>query len=71
MASAQEIKRGMLSADSGVQEVLRALYFYGADYIMLKMGRREKLVHKEQMISLMELGHERTTIDEMSVMTLP
>ncbi|MDR1133940.1 MAG: hypothetical protein LBL05_07225, partial [Synergistaceae bacterium] len=71
MASDPEIKTGMLSAVSGVQEVLRALYFYGADYIMLKMGRREKLVHKEQMISLMELGRERTTIGEMSVMTLP
>jgi hypothetical protein len=61
----------MLSTESGVQEVLRALYFHSADYIMLKIGRREKLVHKEQMISLMELGHERTTIDEMSVTTLP
>ncbi|MDR3163967.1 MAG: hypothetical protein LBU13_00145 [Synergistaceae bacterium] len=71
MANAQEIKNGMLSAESGVQEVLRALYFYGADYIMLKMGRQEKLVHKEQMILLMELGHETTTIDEISVMTLP
>jgi hypothetical protein len=71
MASAQDIKSGMLSAESGVQEVLRALYFYGADYIMFKIGRREKLVHKEQLISLMELGNERTTIDEMSVMTLP
>ncbi|MDR0765011.1 MAG: hypothetical protein LBE65_05400 [Synergistaceae bacterium] len=71
MAGAREIKSGMLSAESGVQEALRALYFYGADYIMLKMGRREKLIHKEQMISLMELGHDRTTIDEMSVMTLP
>ena len=71
MAGAPEIKSGMLTAESGVQEVLRALYFYGADYIVLKMGRREKLVHKEQMISLMELGRERTTIDEMSVMALP
>ena len=71
MINAQEIKSGMLSAESGVQEVLRALYFYGADYIMFKIGRREKLVHKEQLISLMELGNERTTIDEMSVMTLP
>jgi hypothetical protein len=60
----------MLKAESLVQEVLRALYFYGADYILLKMGHSEKLVHKEQMISLMELGHERTTVGEMSVMTL-
>ena len=71
MSSAQEIKSGMLSTESGIQETLRALYFYGTDYIMLKIGRREKLVHKEQMISLMELDREKTTIDEMSVMTLP
>jgi hypothetical protein len=60
----------MLSTGSVVQEVLRALFFHGADYIMLKIGRREKLVHKEQMISLMELGRESTTVDEMSAMTL-
>jgi hypothetical protein len=71
MINAQEIKSGILSTGSGLQEVLRALYFCGADYIILKMGRLEKLVHKEQMISLMELGRERTTVYDMSVMTLP
>jgi hypothetical protein len=71
MNSAQEIKSAMLSTDSVVQELLRALFFYSTDYIMLKIGRREKLVHKEQMISLMELGRESMTVYEMSVMTLP
>jgi hypothetical protein len=71
MNSAQEMKSAVLSVRSGVWEVLRALYFYGADYIMLKVGRRERLVHKEQLISLMELSHESANINEISDMTLP
>ncbi|MDR1509218.1 MAG: hypothetical protein LBS53_06230 [Synergistaceae bacterium] len=65
MNSAAEIKKDMLTSDSNVQAVLRALYFYGADYIMTKIGPSEQLIHKEQLVSLLELGREVATIEDI------
>ena len=60
-----DVKRDMLSISSNVREVLRALYFYGPDYIVMKMGGRERLVHKEQLVSLLELGKSSSTIEDI------
>ncbi|MDR3279384.1 MAG: hypothetical protein LBT23_02630, partial [Synergistaceae bacterium] len=66
--NSSDVKSDMLKPESNVQEILRALYFYGTDYIMIIMGRRERLVHKEQLVALLEQGRERATIaDIMSV----
>jgi hypothetical protein len=60
-----DVKSDMLTTSSNVREVLRALYFYGPDYIMIKMGGRERLVHKEQLVSLLELGKASSTIEDI------
>ena len=60
-----DVKSDMLSVSSNVREVLRALYFYGPDYIMMKMGGRERLIHKEQLVSLLELGKSSSTIEDI------
>jgi hypothetical protein len=68
--NAPDVKNDMLTTGSNVQEVLRALFFYGPDYIMIKMGRRERLVHKEQLVALLELGREMATIEEIMSVVL-
>ncbi|MDR1137401.1 MAG: hypothetical protein LBK91_03675 [Synergistaceae bacterium] len=70
MNNTSEIKRDMLTSDDNVQAVLRALYFYGADYIMTKIGQNEQLVHKEQLVSLLELGREMATIEDITSLVL-
>jgi len=60
-----DVKSDMLKAESNVQEILRALYFYGTDYIMILMGRRERLAHKEQLVALLEQGREMSTIEDI------
>ncbi|MDR2779617.1 MAG: hypothetical protein LBB28_00665, partial [Synergistaceae bacterium] len=70
MNNAAEIKKDMLTSDSNVQAVLRSLYFYGADYIMAKIGRSEQLIHKEQLVSLLELGREMATIEDIMSVVL-
>ena len=70
MNNAAEIKKDMLTSDSNVQAVLRALYFYGLDYIMTKIGQSEQLIHKEQLVSLLELGREMATIEDIMSVVL-
>jgi hypothetical protein len=65
MNNAAEVKKDMLTSGSNVQAVLRALYFYGVDYIMTKIGQSEQLIHKEQLVSLLELGREMATIEDI------
>lgn len=65
-----KVKKDMLSIGSMVQEILRALYFYGADYIVVRSGKREKLIHKEQLVGLLEKGKEKTTLEESFSMDL-
>ncbi|MDR1651014.1 MAG: hypothetical protein LBR87_04440 [Synergistaceae bacterium] len=60
-----EVKSGMLKSESNVQEMLRALYFYGTDYIMLISGKRERLIHKEQLVALLEQGREQSAVSDM------
>ena len=55
------VKSDMLTMESNVQEILRALYFYGADHIMIILGRRERLIHKEQLVALLERAMETAT----------
>ncbi len=70
MPEAVEIKRDMLSATSSVQAILRALYFYGANYLMVRFGKRERLVHKEQLVALLEQGRERATVEDLPALSL-
>ncbi|MDR3076157.1 MAG: hypothetical protein LBU26_02555 [Synergistaceae bacterium] len=65
MINSSDVKSDMLTTSSNVQEVLRALYFYGPDYIMLKVKRLERLVHKEQLVALLELKREMATIENI------
>ncbi|MDR1943486.1 MAG: hypothetical protein LBQ19_01560 [Synergistaceae bacterium] len=65
-----EVKKDMLSIHSTVQEILRALYFYGADYIMVQLGSRERLLHKDQLIALLEQGRSAATLEDMFIVTL-
>jgi hypothetical protein len=62
----QDVRGDELSTFSNVREVLRALYNYGPDYIMLRTDRGERLLHKEHLVSLLELGREAATIDDMT-----
>jgi hypothetical protein len=60
-----DVKNDMLTESSTVQEILRALYFYGTDYIMSIAGRRERLIHKEQLVALLENGRASSTLEDM------
>jgi hypothetical protein len=64
------VKKDMLSPLSTVQEILRALYFYGADYLMARNGKLERLLHKEQFVVLLEQGREKATLDDMFSLNL-
>ncbi|MDR1944153.1 MAG: hypothetical protein LBQ19_04950, partial [Synergistaceae bacterium] len=65
-----EVKKDMLSVHSTVQEILRALYFCGADYIMVQLGAKERLLHKDQLIALLEQGRSAATLEDMFDVTL-
>ena len=64
------VKKDMLSLLSTVQEILRALYFYGADYILVQGGKRERLLHKEQLVALLEQGREKATLEDTFTLNL-
>ena len=64
------VKKDMLSLLSTVQEILRALYFYGVDYILAQSGKRERLLHKEQLVALLEQGREKATLEDTFVLEL-
>ncbi len=64
------VKKDMLSLLSTVQEILRALYFYGADYILVQSGKRERLLHKEQLVALLEQGREKATLEDVFTLNL-
>ncbi len=64
------VKKDMLSLLSTVQEILRALYFYGADYILVQSGKRERLLHKEQLVALLEQGREKATLEDTFTLNL-
>lgn len=59
------VKSDMLSAASTVQEVLRAMYLYNADYILVVVGKKERLLHKDQLVALLEQGRENVTLSEL------
>ena len=69
-ASSHVVKSDMLSLLSTVGEILRALYFYGADYLMSVCDKSERLLHKDQLVALMEQGRERVTLDDLSTLIL-
>ncbi|MDR3320999.1 MAG: hypothetical protein LBS93_01010 [Synergistaceae bacterium] len=60
-----EIRSDMLNIHSTVQEILRALYFYSSDYIMVTIGKNERLLHKDQLIALLEQGRAMATLEDM------
>lgn len=64
------VKKDMLSLLSSVQEVLRALYFYSTDYILVCQGKHDRLLHKEQLVALLEQGREKATLEDMTSMNL-
>lgn len=70
MQVSAEVRKDMLSESSTVQEMLRALYFYGADYIMLVQGKMERLIHKDQLVALLEGGREEETLAQMATAEL-
>jgi hypothetical protein len=69
-AEIREIRKDMLHLSSTVQEILRSLYFYGSDYIMVALGKKERLLHKDQLIALLEQGRESATIEDMLSLAL-
>ncbi|MDR3354514.1 MAG: hypothetical protein LBO21_05705 [Synergistaceae bacterium] len=62
-------KNEMLSLSSTPKEMLRALYFYGVDHLILNLNRRELLLHKDQLIALLEHGGADSTISELTSRT--
>ena len=60
----------MLTLLSTVGEILRALYFYGADYLMFICDKKERLLHKEQLVALLEHGREKVTLEDLGSVTL-
>ena len=64
------VKSDMLTLLSTVGEILRALYFYGADYLMFVHEKNERLMHKEQLVALLEQGREKATLEDLSSITL-
>lgn len=65
-----EVRKDMLQLSSTVQQILRALYFYGSDYIMVEIGKNERLLHKDQLIALLEQGRESATLEDMVSLAL-
>ena len=66
----RDIRSDMLAQASSVQETLRAMYLYGVDYMLLLQGKSERLVHKEQLVALLEQGRDRATLEDIFSMTL-
>ncbi|MDR0649155.1 MAG: hypothetical protein LBF92_07440 [Synergistaceae bacterium] len=65
-----EVRKDMLQLSSTVQQILRALYFYGSDYIMVEIGKNERLLHKDQLVALLEQGRESATLEDMQSLAL-
>jgi hypothetical protein len=70
MPADSEVKNGMLSIHSTVQEMLRALYFYGSNYIMILLEGKERLLHKDQLVALLEQGRAAAALEDMMSVTL-
>lgn len=65
-----EVKSDLLSISSTVQELLRAMYLYGTDYILIVIGKRERLLHKDQLVGLLEQGREDISLNELQTVEL-
>lgn len=61
----ERIKGDSLFFSSTVQEVLRTLYLYGVDYLLVVRENCEKLLHKDQFVAFLELGRERATLEDV------
>lgn len=59
------VKTDMLTISSTVQEILRAMYLYSADYILLIIARKERLLHKDQLVCLLEQGREGVALSDL------
>ena len=59
------IKSDMLSASSTAQETLRAMYLYGVDHILVAVAKKERLLHKDQLVCLLEQGREAVTLGDL------
>ncbi|MDR1516218.1 MAG: hypothetical protein LBS45_11040 [Synergistaceae bacterium] len=70
MSANAEVRKDMLNLSSTVQQILRALYFYGSDYIMVAIGKDERLLHKDQLVALLEQGRESATVEDMLSLAL-
>lgn len=69
-AEIREVRKDMLHLGSTVQEVLRSLYFYRSDYIMVALDKKERLLHKDQLVALLEQGRENATVEDMPGLAL-
>ncbi|MDR3332545.1 MAG: hypothetical protein LBT08_07945 [Synergistaceae bacterium] len=58
-------KGSMLSISSTPQDMLRALYFYVVDYVIIQIEESERLLHKDQLIALLEHGRGDTSIQDV------
>ncbi|MDR3255021.1 MAG: hypothetical protein LBT31_05600 [Synergistaceae bacterium] len=65
-----EITGDMLNIHSTVQEIMRALYFYSADYIMVLIGKNERLLHMDQLVALLDQGKETATMENLPSVVL-
>lgn len=59
------VKADMLTMSSTVQEILRAMYLYSSDYILIVIARKERLLHKDQLVCLLEQGREGAALSEL------
>lgn len=60
-----EVKSNLLSTASTIQELLRAMYLYGTDHTLIVIGKKERLLHKDQLVSFLERGCEDVTLSEL------
>ena len=61
----ERVKGDSLFFSSTVQEVLRTLYLYGVDYLLVVRENCERLLHKDQFVAFLELGRERATLEDV------
>lgn len=59
------VRKDMISRTSMLSVVLRALYSTAADYILIRVGSRDRLMHKEQLVALMEQGRDDVTTEDL------
>lgn len=55
----------LLSPASSVQELLRAMYLYSTDHILAECGDAGLLLHKDQLVSLLERSSGELTLREL------